>query len=131
MSRIDPLYDDLGKLAQDILRNGLMHTYFTKPGVGVVRKIPGAHLTADDGLILLDCGVLADHFRESYFQHPKVYVDDNREAVEKRVDWLYKETTQRRPSDILEAIDLSRFPPTLGAPGVWRISGIYIPVGAS
>jgi hypothetical protein len=131
MSRINPLYVDLGAVAQDILRNGLMHTYFTKPGVGVVRKIPGAHLTTDDGLILLDCCVLADDFRESYLRHAKPCICAHRDAAEGRSLEVHRDATQARSSRTLAAIDLTRFPRTIDAPGVGRISGIYVPTGAS
>lgn len=131
MSQINPLYADLEAVAQELLRNGLMHTYLTKPGVGVVRKIPGAHLTTDDGVILLDCCVLADDFRESYLRHAKPYVCSERDAAERHVLQVHQDATQARSSRTLAAIDVTRFPRTIAAPGVGRISGIYVPTGAS
>lgn len=131
MSRINPLYEELGQVAQDVLRNGLMHTYFTKPGIGVVRKIPGAHLTTDFGLVLLDCCALADDFRESYQKHAKGFLYGNREAVDPRVEGLERDATHIRSSRAIEAINRERFPRTVGRPGVGWISGIYVPTGAS
>jgi hypothetical protein len=92
----------------------------------VVRKIRGAHLTTDFGMILLDCCAVADDFRESYHKHAKAFLYGNRTTVEPRVEGIERNTTHIRSSRAIEAIDREKFPRTVGRPGVGWISGIYI-----
>jgi hypothetical protein len=132
MRRVEPLYAELGVLAQDLLRNGLMHTYFTKPGVGVVRDLADIHLTVDEtGMLLLDCGTLARDFRESYRQHAKEAIFADRQTAEAGLARLTREATGPRSAHILAKIRWELFPPTQPTANVARISGIYVPAGAS
>ena len=94
--RINPDYADLGELAQQIMRHGLMHTYVTKPGVEVVRDIAAAHLTTHDGVLVVDCCVLSDDFRQSYLQHAKGFIMSNRQAAEQGVAVIQREATKQQ-----------------------------------
>lgn len=131
MSRIKPLYGQLGAVAEDILRNGLMHNYFTKLGVGIVRSIPDIHLTCDEtGQILLDCCVLAADFRDSYVMHARDHIRANPEVAQKGVNRIAREATQPRSGKVLAEVDRTLFPATKPTPNVGRISLIYFPSGA-
>ena len=132
MSRVNSLYVELGPLAQDILRNGLMHSYMTKPGVGVVRGIPDIHLTIDDrGLLLLDCVSLAKDFHDSYAHYARPHIDANRDAAQSGLDRVVREMTAIRAEKTRNAINEALFPKTRPTPNVARISGVYVPIGAS
>ena len=125
MSRINPDYADLGELAQQIMRHGLMHTYVTKPGVEVVRDIAAAHLTTHDGVLVVDCCVLSDDFRQSYLQHAKGFIMSNRQAAEQGVAVIQREATKQQAMRALEAIDLAQFPPTTRGVDVDGVSGTH------
>jgi hypothetical protein len=79
MAEVDSRYGELAALAQHLLRHELMHSYFTKPGVGVVRGKPEAHLRFADEMLILNCLELANDFRESYERHAKPHLTDDPE----------------------------------------------------
>jgi hypothetical protein len=111
MSRVNPAYEHLGELARVLLRNGLMHAFVTKPGVGVVKKNPKAHLTTNaEGLRIFDCGVLADHFKRSYFEHAKPDILTKRQRVERRLDEVVLAHVMTQMSSVLGRIPASVFP---------------------
>jgi hypothetical protein len=88
LSKVEPTYGDLDRVAQDLLRNGLMHMYLTKPGIGVRRDHPEQHLREIGGVLVFNCVVLADDFRRSYEDHSKAEIAANRGRAQGRLNEL-------------------------------------------
>jgi hypothetical protein len=117
MAAVNPAYGHLGTLAQDLLRNGLMHIYLTKPGIGVRGDRPEQHLKFDPatGVRMFNCVVLADDFRRSYYEHAKPRIDENPEAAQKSLDRLMVAAAQKS-AQVLAALPASAFGPMPGGP---------------
>ena len=110
MSRVEPTYGQLGELADVLLRNGLMHAYVTKPGVGIRRDDPDAHLTTDaSGLHVFNCDVLAEHFKTSYRDHARAAIYADRARAQQRLDDRVMAHAAKQASTILASIPAGVF----------------------
>jgi hypothetical protein len=95
LSKVEPKYGELGRVAQDLLRNGLMHIYLTKPGIGVRRDKPKQHLREIAGALMFNCVVLADDFRRSYEEHAKAEIEAKRGRGQGRLNELMGDATKK------------------------------------
>lgn len=129
MAAVEPTYGHLGALAQDLLRNGLMHIYLTKPGIGVRRDHPEQHLKFDpvSRARIFNCVVLADHFKRSYYEHAKPLIGENPDVAQTCLDRLMC-AAAKKSAQVLAAIPADAFEPLrAGSP----TSGGTIVSGAS
>jgi hypothetical protein len=95
LSKVKPKYGDLDRVAQDLLRNGLMHMYLTKPGIGVRRDESGQHLREVGGALMFNCVVLAGDFRRSYQEHAKAEIEANRGRAQGRLNELMTDAAKK------------------------------------
>lgn len=89
LAKVDPLYGYLGKIASQLARNGIAHTYLTHLGVLVLRGEPRRHLTLSESEeVIFDCLELDKHFRQSYEAYARPYILDHLEDAQRRIDEL-------------------------------------------
>jgi hypothetical protein len=89
MAKIDAKYASAAAIAKDLCRNGLAHVYLTKPGIGVVRGEPSRHLRREsESLLILDCLVLHEHFRQSYERHAGPAIRSSPKEPQRRLEKL-------------------------------------------
>jgi hypothetical protein len=129
MATANAAYGHLGQLAQDLLRNGLMHVYLTKPGIGVRRDRPEQHLTIDpmSRVRIFNCVVLADDFRRSYYEHAKARIGEHPEAAQKSLDRLLG-AAAKKSAEVLARVPADAFGPM--PPGTIS-GGTIVATGAS
>jgi hypothetical protein len=109
MAKVDSRYDHLGRIAKELARNGIAHSYLTHLGVQVVRGDPARHLTRSaSGELIFDCVELAAHFRESY-EHARAYILDNVDAAQRRLDELFRHDGEKVRS-LLGDLPSEQFP---------------------
>lgn len=91
MAKVNPLYGHLGKIASQLARNGIAHTYLTHLGVLVVRGDSRRHLTLSKSEeVIFDCLELDKQFRVSYEAHTRPYILSHIGDVQRRVDELVR-----------------------------------------
>ncbi len=113
MAKVDPRYGYLGKIASQLARNGIAHTYLTHLGVLVVRGKPRRHLTLSEGEeVIFDCLELYAQFRESYEAHARPYILKNVQDARRRVDGLVRYDRIKAKS-LIEALPFDQFRQTL------------------
>ncbi len=88
MARIDERYGYLGKLAKQLLRDGVAHLYLSHSGVAVVRGAPERHLRICNGELIFDCIQLYEDFRRSYEEHAKADILQDVALAQRRLDKL-------------------------------------------
>jgi hypothetical protein len=113
MAEIDPLYGYVGKIASQLARNGIAHTYLAHLGLLVVRGNSPRHLTlSENEEVILDCLELHTQFRESYEAHARPYILENINDAQRRVDQLVRYDHVKAKS-LIGALPLDRFRQTL------------------
>lgn len=118
MAKVDPLYVYLGKIASQLARNGIAHSYLTHLGVLMVCGRRRRHLTLSmSDELIFDCLELHKQFRESYEAHARPYIVENVQDAQRRVDALVRHDRTKAKS----LIDACR---SIG-------SGKHSPMGAS
>jgi hypothetical protein len=88
MAQVNELYGDLGKIADDLFRNGIAHNYLSRPGVAVVRGAPDRHLKLTSDGLHFDCVELYRDFRRSYEDYAKPYIVNNATDAQQRLNKL-------------------------------------------
>lgn len=125
MAKVDPRYGYLGRIAKELARNGIAHSYLTRLGVQVVRGNPTRHLTrSTSGELIFDCIELTDHFRESYEQ-AHGYILDNVEAAQRRLDALFAHDGAKVRS-MLAALPAEEFPMTPVMTGTHLATPVHV-----
>lgn len=113
MAKVDPLYAYLGKIASQLARNGIAHTYLAHLGVLVLRGNPRRHLTLSEGEeVIFDCLELYAHFRQSYEAHARPYILDTPQDAQRRIDQLVRYDTIKAKS-LIGALPFDRFRQTM------------------
>ncbi len=109
MAEIDPLYGYLGKIASQLARNGIAHTYLAHLGILVVRANRRRHLTlSENEEVILDCLELYAQFRKSYEAHARPYIRENVDDAQRRVDELVR-YDRVKANSLISALPLDRF----------------------
>ena len=111
MARVNEKYGDLAAIAAELFRNGIAHSYLSRPGVAVVRGGVEWHLQRHPSLgVVLDCVKLYRDFRRSYEDYAKRYILDNVTEAQGRLDKLtqHDHVKARR----VEQLPPERWPPT-------------------
>ena len=110
MSRVNDRYGDIAAIASELCRNGVAHMYLTKPGVGVVRAQPARHLVREHSdLLILDCDVLHDHFKQSYERHARADIQRSDEEAQRRLNKLVRHYATKS-AQLLNKLPADRFP---------------------
>jgi hypothetical protein len=74
MSQVDTRYKNLGPIARELIRNGIMHNFATKGKIGISRVIDREyHLTlaSDQGILLMSADYFFEDFKRSYLEFAK------------------------------------------------------------
>lgn len=109
MAKVDPLYAYLGKVASQLARNGIAHTYLTHLGVLVVRGNPRRHLTLSmSEELIFDCLELHKDFRESYETRARPCIVENIQDAQRRVDALVQHDRIKAKS-LIDELPFDRF----------------------
>ncbi len=113
MAKVNPLYGYLGKIASQLARNGIAHTYLTHLGVFVLRGNPRRHLTLSESEeVIFDCLELDKHFRESYQEYARPYILDHLEDAQRRIDELVQYDRIKAQS-LIDQLPFAQFRQTL------------------
>jgi hypothetical protein len=113
MAKVDPLYGYLGKIASQLARNGIAHTYLSHLGVLVVRENGRRHLTLSESKeVILDCLELHTQFRQSYEAYARPYILENVQGAQRRVDDLVRYDHIKAKS-LIDVLPFDRFRQTL------------------
>jgi hypothetical protein len=124
MAQVDKRYRYLGRIAKQLIRNGVAHIYLSHTGVGVVRQAPQRHLRRERDELVWDCEQLYVDFRRSYEDHAKAYILDHLADAQRRLDKLtrYEAELARQvtnlPQELFPVVDIA---PTSSDP----VSGTY------
>jgi len=120
MAQVNELYGDLGKIAEDLFRNGIAHNYLSRPGVAVVRGAPDRHLKLTRDGLHFDCVELYRDFRRSYEDYAKPYMVNNATDAQRRLDTLTAHDhlkarlVQELPAERWPLTDAAALPPLIG-----------------
>lgn len=109
MAKINPAYTYLGKIAEQLCRNGVAHSYLSHLGVGVVRGEPSRHLGREQDGLIFDCLQLYADFRTSYESHAEPHLLHNHVAAQRRLDDLVAHDI-KKSQPLLAALPPSLFP---------------------
>ncbi|HTX31819.1 MAG TPA: hypothetical protein VMD09_10560 [Solirubrobacteraceae bacterium] len=113
MAKVNPLYGYLGKIASQLARNGIAHTYFTHLGVLVVRGDSHRHLTLSEAEeVIFDCLELDKDFRVCYEAHARPYILSHVDDVQRRVDELVRYDRIKAQS-LIDQLPFDQFRQTL------------------
>ena len=112
MAKVDVRYGDLGRIACQLARHGIAHSYLSHFGVLVVRGQPGLHLSLWGGEVVFDCVELYEHFRESYTQHARPYLLKHAVDAQRRLDALLQHD-RVKASSLIGRLPAARFPECL------------------
>ncbi len=92
MAKVNPLYGHLGKIASQLARNGIAHSYLTHLGVLVVRGDSRRHLTLSESEeVIFDCLELYKQFRVSYEARARPYILGHVGDVQRHLDDLVRD----------------------------------------
>jgi len=120
MAQVNDLYGDLGKIADDLFRNGIAHNYLSRPGVAVVRGAPDRHLKLTCDGVNFDCVELYRDFRRSYEDYAKPYIVNNATDAQRRLDKLTEHDhlkarlVKQLPPERWSLTDAATLPPLTG-----------------
>ena len=113
MAKVDPLYGYLGRVASQLARNGIAHTYLTHLGILVVRGNPRRHLTlSENEEVIFDCLQLHTQFHESYEAHARPHILENVADAQRRIDDLVR-YDRIKAKRLIEALPFDRFRQTM------------------
>jgi hypothetical protein len=85
---VNEKYGDLGAIAKELFRNGIAHSYLSRPGVLVIRGRPELHLQLSSQGLIVDCITLYEDFRQSYEIHARSAILEHRAAAQRRLNKL-------------------------------------------
>jgi hypothetical protein len=88
MAKVDRKYGDLGEIATDLFRNGIAHSYLSRPGVAIVRGDRRWHLRRSRLGVTLECVQLYEDFCRSYTEHAKPFILEHARKAQGRLDRL-------------------------------------------
>jgi hypothetical protein len=109
MARVDSRYTYLGKIASQLARNGIAHSYLSHLGVHVTRGDPEHHLgMTASAEVIFDCLALYDDFRTSYEAHARSYILENSATAQSRLDELVRDDL-RKAHRLIKELPADRF----------------------
>lgn len=89
MAQVEPRYEYLGKIAKQLARNGIAHSYLSHLGV-LVQRGGGRHLERHGGEIVFDCLQLHSDFRHSYIDYARPHILGNKDHAQRQLDALFE-----------------------------------------
>ena len=115
MSKVDRRYGYLGRIASQLARNGIAHSYLSHLGVLVVRGNPRRHLSLSEGEeVIFDCLELYAQFRQSYEAHARPHILHHIQDAQRRLDALVLYDRVKARS-LIDKLSFERFPQTLAS----------------